>query len=244
MLYAVILFTVFVTSVLSGILGMAGGMILMAVLVSTLSVATAMILHGAAQATANGSRAWFLRQHINWAILPPYSIGAGIALAGFTAMTIIPLPGVVLILVGLFPWAARANIRLRGLNVLKPMTTIVCGGVVTSAQLLAGASGPLLDVFYLNAPLNRLEIVANKALTQALGHILKIIYYALLAGVGIAGELSVVFILLVMSVAVGGTRAGTWVLERWDDEQFQKISQIIILTIATICVAQGICLLL
>lgn len=49
--------------------------------------------------------------------------------------------------------------------------------MVTAAQLAAGASGPLLDVFYLNTKLDRLAIVATKALTQTLGHLLKLGYY-------------------------------------------------------------------
>ena len=46
LIQAVIIGSVFATSLLSGILGMAGGMILMAVLVALLPVATAMVLHG------------------------------------------------------------------------------------------------------------------------------------------------------------------------------------------------------
>lgn len=70
MLYPILILVVFVTSTLSGVLGMAGGMILMAVLATTLPIAAAMMLHGAVQLTANGSRAWFLREHIQWMVLP------------------------------------------------------------------------------------------------------------------------------------------------------------------------------
>lgn len=241
MFYALILVTVFFTSLLSGIVGMAGGMILMAVLVSLSSVAGAMILHGAVQATANGSRAWFLREHIRWDILPNYAVGAAIAVLAFMLIAIVPHPGVVLVLVGLFPWLARLSKRLKGLDVLKPVTAISCGVVVTSAQLLAGASGPLLDVFYLNTPLTRHEIVANKALTQTLGHVIKILYYGFF--IGVAAQFDIWFIAVAMTVAVAGTRAGTMILERWSDVQFQKVSQIIILGIATICLVQGIRLL-
>ena len=86
MIPGLILTTVFLTSVLSGVLGMAGGMILMATLVWVYSVAAAMILHGAVQATANGSRAWFLRQHIRWDILPNYAAGAVLAVGAFAAI--------------------------------------------------------------------------------------------------------------------------------------------------------------
>jgi hypothetical protein len=41
-------------------------------------------------------------------------------------------------------------------------------------------------------------------------------------------------------VAVAGTRVGTILLVRWNDTGFQRVSQIIILTIATLCIAQGV----
>ena len=88
MLEAIIILSVLATSILSGVLGMAGGMILMAILVSTMSVGAAMMLHGAVQAMANGSRSWFLRQHIQWRILPAYALGAGVTVAVFAALAL------------------------------------------------------------------------------------------------------------------------------------------------------------
>ncbi|MCR9258654.1 MAG: sulfite exporter TauE/SafE family protein [Pseudomonadaceae bacterium] len=238
MLWFMLSFTVFLTSVLSGVLGMAGGMILMAILVTLLSVANAMILHGAVQATANGSRAWFLRSHIKWGLLPNYILGALGAVAVFSLIALVPNPGLVLFLVGIFPWLARYSRSLNGLDVTRPLTTIVCGFVVTAAQLLAGASGPLLDVFYLNSPLNRQEIVANKALTQTIGHLLKILYYGLI--VAVATTLPWWLFVCAMTAAVAGTRVGTLVLHRWDDAAFARVSSVVILTIAGICMVRGI----
>ena len=238
MLFALLVVCVFTTSVISGILGMAGGMILMAVLVSTLSVANAMLLHGAVQATANGSRAWFLRRHIKWPLLPYYSIGAAVSVALFTSFAFIPDAGVVLVLVGLFPWVARFTKRLQGLDITRPMTTITCGLVVTSAQFLAGASGPLLDVFYLRSPLTRHEIVANKALTQTLGHILKILYYGVI--VAVTTTLPNWLFIAAIVAAIAGTSVGTKLLNRWNDTSFQRVSQFVIMTVATFCIAQGI----
>ena len=228
---------VFATSVLSGIFGMAGGMILMAILVLTLGVAGAMMLHGAAQTTANGSRAWFLRAHIQWRLLPAYVLGAGIALALFTWLTLVPEPGVVLILVGLFPWLARVNAHLTRLDVTHPPTTLACGFSVTCAQLLAGASGPLLDVFYVNAALTRQEIVATKAITQALGHVLKIVYYGVI--VSVSHTLPLWWFAAVIVAAVAGTRVGTRLLERWNDASFRRYSQRVILALAALCMVQG-----
>ena len=237
MLYALLIVVVFVTSTLSGVLGMAGGMILMAVLVITLPIAAAMMLHGAVQLTANGSRAWFLREHVQWTVLPWYALGALIVLGAFTALVLVPNAGLVLLLIGLFSLGARFSSRFARLDITNPVTAMACGIIVTTAQLLAGASGPLLDVFYLNSTLSRHAVVANKALTQALGHAIKIAYYGLV--VGISDVLPPVFVAIALGAAVLGTRSGTRLLDHINEERFRYWSGFIITGIAVICVLQG-----
>lgn len=237
MLEILIVTTVFATSILSGMIGMAGGMILMAVLVSTLSVGAAMMLHGAVQAMANGSRSWFLREHIQWRILPGYAVGAILTLALFMSLTLVPDANLILIIVGLLPFLARGVPHLKGLDITHSPTALSCGVVVTAAQLFAGASGPLLDVFYLNSPLNRFQIIASKAFTQALGHLLKLFYYGLVIGVtdSVPAWLYGVAIL----TAVAGTRLGTRLLTHITDDRFRSVSGLVILAIAGICVLKG-----
>ena len=232
-----ILGTVLATSILSGVIGMAGGMILMAVLVSVQSVAAAMIVHGTVQATANGSRAIFLRQHIVWQILPGYLVGAALALAGFISVVLVPDPAVILVTIGAFPWLARALRSLHGLDITRGATSVVCGALVTAAQLFAGASGPVLDVFYLNARLNRHQIIASKAVTQTLGHLLKLIYYGLI--VGVAESIPGWFLAVAAGTAVLGTRIGTLLLAHFDDTQFRRVSGGVILTLGALCMVQG-----
>src|SRR5210317_629072 len=70
LIWALVTISAFATSVLSGIVGMAGGMVLLVILISLLPVSSAMVLHAATQFTANGSRALLLRKHILWALLP------------------------------------------------------------------------------------------------------------------------------------------------------------------------------
>ena len=230
--------SVLATSILSGVIGMAGGMILMAILVSTMSVAAAMMIHGVVQATSNGSRAWFLRSHIQWRILPAYLVGAGAALAAFMALTLVPDSSVVLILVGVFPWLARITPRIGGLDINKLPTAFACGIVVTAAQLIAGASGPLLDVFYLNSALNRHQIVASKAVTQTLGHLIKLGYYGIF--IGVVETIPTWFYLIAMATAVVGARIGTRILDKLKDDTFRRISSWAILSIAAVCVVKGV----
>ena len=236
-MYVLIIISALATSLLSGLVGMAGGVVLMAVLVNILPVSSAMVLHGITQFTANGSRTLILRKHLMWRLLPGYILGASAAVAGFSALLFVPEASVVLILVGLFPWLARLQPKSSALNITRPASNIICGFSVTSAQLLAGAAGPLLDLFYLNSGLDRQTVVANKALTQTIGHLLRIFYYG--AIISVATQLPNWLFLAAAIAVVIGTRLGTWLLARWDDQRFQKVSGQIILATGTICILQG-----
>ena len=239
----VILATVLATAVLSGVMGMAGGVLLMAVLVTLLPVASAMILHGAVQAASNGARFLFLREYVMWGILPFYAVGALLAVLLFVSAAFVPDPALVLILVGSFPWLARLVPTLRGLDVRRPVTGVACGAAVTAAQLLAGASGPLLDAFYLRTEVDRRSIVATKALTQAAGHVIKIGYYAWVTD-AVVDEFSVadVPIWLIgagIVLAVAGARIGTRLLEKFDDRQFRRVTGWVILGLGALCIVKG-----
>ncbi|HEY6598590.1 MAG TPA: sulfite exporter TauE/SafE family protein [Pseudomonadales bacterium] len=235
----VIVIAVVLTSMLSGVLGMAGGIILMALLVSLKSVAAAMIIHGVVQGTANGSRAFLLRKHIVLRILPPYLVGAAIAFGAFAVLMVMPNAEWVLIAIGALPWIALIVPKLNGLDVTRPPTATVCGTLVTAAQLFAGASGPLLDFFYLHTPLDRYQVVATKAVTQTLGHVLKLVYYGGVIGVASDG-VNVPFLAIAVLGAVVGTRLGTRLLDKIGDGEFRRVSRYVILAIGAYCIADGV----
>ena len=238
MTYIAILLSVFFTSLLSGLVGMAGGALLMAILINILPVPSAMILHAITQLSSNSFRAFILREHLRPSFLAHYIIGAGIAFSLLLMLAWVPDAGIVLLLVGFSPWAvflARRRIRL---NILHRPTAIWCGAVVTSANLFAGAGGPVLDSFFSNSGLDRQVIVANKAITQSFSHSLRIVYYLVVA---ISFEsLSAVTILSAVVFAYLGTTAGTKLLHHWDNKSFNRVSTVFILTIGVFCILQGI----
>ena len=237
-----VLLCVLLTSTLSGVVGMAGGMILMAFLVTVLPVASAMILHGTVQSIANGSRFWLLRKNMVWLVIPPYLLGTAIVVVGFVFTTIVPDPSLVLLLVGTFPWIARLMPRLRGLDITNPSNAFACGMSVTAAQLLAGTSGPLLDVFYLKSSLNRYQVVTTKAFTQALGHVIKLLYYSSIAVIAVEPIdplLTPGFILGSVSLAIVGTWIGTRFLNRVNETTFRTVTGGIILILGTLAILKG-----
>lgn len=233
---------IFLTSLLSGVVGMAGGLILIVVLVVLMPVPSAMILHGIVQGVANGSRFWFLREYTAWRILPWYFVGVVLTTAVFGVLLIVADPSVVLIAAGGLPWVSQFTPERFKLDVTRPLIACVCGVVVTAVQLVAGASGPILDAFYQRTALNRFEIVATKAFTQAVGHVVKIIYFALIATTQIS-ESHVLLTWWVIGLAallsLIGTRIGTRLLERVSETRFRQWTNYLILGLGAIVAVGG-----
>ncbi len=243
MTIALILTTVLATSVLSGVVGMAGGMILMAILLAVTPVAHAMVLHGFVQSIANGSRFWFLRKSVVWEVLPPYLLGTVLAVGPFLALSVLPSKHFVLIFLGLVPLVSHLQPSSVTLDIRKPATAFACGLLVVFTQLLSGTSGPLLDFFYQKSPLNRFQIVASKALTQTIGHLCKTGYYAYAAYVVAESPLPSTWGWLLVAagaLALVGTRFGTHLLHRLQEQTFQKYVPWIIDAIGVLCVVQGV----
>ena len=231
------------TSFLSGIAGMAGGFILIAIFVLILPLTSAMILHGAVQAVANGSRFWFLREHMVWHVLPPYCVGAVFVLTAFYYFRFVTDPALVMILVGSFPWMAMIVPKKVPLDITKPVVACIAGGAITLTQLLAGASGPILDVFYQATKLNRFQIVSSKAFTQTIGHLIKIVYFISIAnwmGDGHHPLVSWWFIPILLFVSVTTTRLGTHLLHKVDESKFRLATSWLILAIGTVVMLGGV----
>src|SRR6187549_1341836 len=85
LLLAILALSALVTSFISGILGMAGGLILMGILLALMSVPAAMMLHGTTQLASNGWRAFLWRSHIDWRVFRGYLWGSLAVLAAFIA---------------------------------------------------------------------------------------------------------------------------------------------------------------
>ena len=101
-----ILIATFATAFLSSIFGMLGGLILMGILISFLSVGPAMVLHGLIQATSNGYRAWLNRADIHWKIILTMLIGSFISLVILFFIAFQPSQILVIFALGLLPYIA------------------------------------------------------------------------------------------------------------------------------------------
>jgi uncharacterized membrane protein YfcA len=223
--------TVVFSSFVSAVFGLAGGMVLLGVLLLYFDVATGMVLFSIIQLATNGWRAVHYRRFVLWPIFWRYVLGAVIAFAFMRTMAFVPDKAVVYLLLGLMPFMVetlparmRPNIEWRGV----PFFT---GIFTTVIQFLAGVGGLFLDIFFQKSSLDRKTTNATKAVTQTFSHLLRAAYFGSLSGIG---DLRFEHWAPAMALAIAGTLAAPYVLERMTDEGFRQWTRGIIFTIATV----------
>src|SRR6185503_20478509 len=120
--FVLIACTIISTSFISGLFGMAGGMILVGVLLAYFDVATGMVIFSIIQFAANGWRAVLWWRFVIWRIFFVYVSGAVLSFAVMRYVAIVPSKAAVYLGLGLLPFliellpaSARPNIEWRGM---------------------------------------------------------------------------------------------------------------------------------
>ena len=241
----VILVATFATAFLSSIFGMLGGLILMGVLISFLSVGPAMVLHGLIQATSNGYRAWLNRHDINWKIILTLLIGSVISLIILFFIAFEPSKILVIFALGLLPYIAWAVPKELSLDITKPHVSVFAGGVVVGSNLISGTGGPILDIFFQKVDMTRHQVVATKAVAQTVGHLAKIIFFGgLIVSFSFENWPNPTFLFIAIIFSVIGTTLGKRVLDTIDDKFFFRWTQIIVLSVGALFIIRGLFLLM
>jgi len=232
-----------VTSFISGILGMAGGMILMGILLAVLPLPVAMLLHGITQLASNAWRAFLWRKEVDWRVIRGYLYGALLATAAFAAVKIVVGKPVALVVMGLTPFLALALPEKLHLNVERRGHPFACGAICSALSLTAGVSGPILDVFFVRSKMGRHGVVATKAMSQSLSHILKILYFGAFVAVE-GGSVHPVLAAIMVVLAFIGTSLSRHVLERMNDTSFRFWTRATVMTLGFFYLASGVWLLI
>jgi len=226
------------TSFLSGIFGMAGGMILIGVLLALLPLPEAMLLHGVTQLASNGWRAALWVRHVRWGSVLPYVSGGLVALWLWSLTGYVPPKPVALLLLGVTPFLARLMPKSLKPDPESPVQGGCYGVLCVGLILLTGVSGPLIDTFFLGGRnFDRKEIVATKACCQVFGHAAKIAYFGGL--IDQAATIDPIMAVLAILMSMLGTTLAARVLEKMTDTQFRTWANRVITTIAGYYVVQG-----
>lgn len=232
-------------AVISGLFGMAGGLVFMGIIASLMSVSAAMVVHGLVQSVSNGTRSAILREYIRWDILGWQLLGALPAIGFMLWIAFTPDKAQLFLALGFLPlllWLPRD--MLAG-DAEKPSHAALCGAMVMGLNLSAGVAGPALDFFYVKTALTRKAIVATKAVTMLASHVVKIAYFGIpLLRMDGLEDLPPLWILMVAIPAViMGTKVGTSLLETFSDVGFRKYTRILVTVIGVIYVLRGLALL-
>jgi len=233
-------FTIVLSSFVSGVFGMAGGMILLGVLLSYLDVAAGMIFFSIVQLFANGWRALHWRRYVLWPIFGWYVLGAAIAFAVMFAISFVPDKAIVYLTLGLMPFAIevlpaalRPNIEWRGVP-------FVTGVLTTVIQVLAGVGGLFLDIFFQKSMLDRKTTNATKAVVQSLSHVVRAGYFGSVSGIGNVPLWACVPAIL---LAIAGTSLAPFVLERMTDHGFRRWTRLVIFAVSAVYLVRAASLL-
>jgi uncharacterized membrane protein YfcA len=232
--------TIVVASFISGTFGMAGGMVLLGVLLVYFDVTTAMVLFSILQFFANGWRVMLWWRFIRWPIFWWYLVGAVIAVVAMRVVAFVPDKATVYFLLGILPFAvdvlparARPNIEWRGV----PFFT---GLFTTVIQILAGVGGLFLDIFFQKSSLDRKTTIATKAPTQTISHILRGAYFASFGSVaGLHDPTAWGLVAVAIVLAVVGVQLTPYAIERMSDVGFRRWTRAIIIVISVVYLARA-----
>ena len=202
----------FATAILSAIVGMAGGIVLLSVMLLFMDPLEAIPLHAVIQLVSNGSRTWIQRSHVETGIVWRYSLLLlPMGFVGLWVAQSLPAPAL-RALIGAFvlvaTWAPGwLTMGTHPERADRNRRFVALGGVVGVLNVTIGATGPLIAPFFLNLGLSRHAIIGTKAACQTLGHLAKLPIF------GVAGFAFLAYVepLVTLSLAVV---AGTWVGSR------------------------------
>lgn len=214
----------FITSMISGIIGMGGGILLLATLFCFIPHGEAIPTHAAVQIVSNSTRVFGLAKHIDWRTVRRFCIGGipGSAL-GMLILSLLGPPGdseaYLKMLVGAYVLTIAILPRKKrsGRNDVWWYFPFL-GFVAGTAALTIGAVGPLIAPLFMQRGYSKEGLVATKATCQAIMHLVKIPAFLWLDRFDVE-RLGMLALLMIVMV-IPGTLCGKAILTRVSERGF------------------------
>ncbi len=237
----ILILSAFITSSISAVLGMGGGIILLGIMAVIIPEGYKVIaLHGMVQLFSNTTRTYVFRKYVKTQLIKQFFNGALIGIS-FSVGIIITLiyyfdvqsaneikVEVLKPFIGLFIiW----NLFLKGPKKAKIVKSFVPVGLVAGlSSIFVGAVGPLIAPFFLVKSFNKEHIIANKAAAQMITHLSKIPLFIYFFNMDYTAELKIL-IPLILAVYVG-TSFGKKILYFIPELLFKKLFKITLFIIS------------
>ncbi len=237
----ILIIAALITSSISAVIGMGGGIILLGIMAILIPEGYMVIaLHGIIQMVSNGTRTFVFREYLKKNLISEYLIGAliGLGLSVFIVYELMHFYDVssanqikfdyLKPIIGLYIFW---YLDLRGTKKeQKNKLFIIVGFIGGLCSIFIGAVGPLIAPFFLRNDLNKENIIANKAACQIITHIGKIPIFMYFFHVNYI-EQSYILLPLIISVYIG-TNIGKKLLGSISEETFKMIFKVCLTIIA------------
>jgi uncharacterized membrane protein YfcA len=163
----------FVTSTLAGVMGMGGGILLIAAMPGLLPAAAILPIHAVTQLGSNLSRAGFGWRAIEPRLIPAIALGAVLgAWVGaevYQRLDLVWLPAIIGVLILLLTWVRLPTVPGAG-----QLSLLFLGFYQTGLGMLAGATGPVGGAVLMRRNTDRDWLVVNTAVYMTLNHLVRL----------------------------------------------------------------------
>ena len=218
----------FLTSTIAGIVGIGGGMMLIAILPSFLPLNALIPVHGLTQMSSNFSRAVFGYKDVQYKVIPKFLIGSLVGIAIFAAIINLISLEYVPFFIGAYIllslWSQKFNDKIK-----KFENYYVIGFFQTGLSIVVGATGPLTMTLLLKDYGDKDKVVATGAALMSITHVLKVFVFMYFGFV----FFDYIGIIIAMIIgAVTGSFAGTKLRDKIDGKKFTMILKVLLSALA------------
>jgi uncharacterized membrane protein YfcA len=224
---------VFLTSCLTAVIGMGGGVLLITLMPGLVPAGAIIPIHACTQLASNLSRAAFGWRHIDPAIIPAFVVGAvlGAWLGGeiYGTLDLHWLPAIIGVLILVFTWVPLPALRGGGQFALAAL-----GLYQTGLGMLAGATGPLGAAVLMQRNKQRDWLVVNTAVYMTLNHLLRVVAFAAI-GFSLAPWWQLVVAMVIAGIV--GSWVGTRLRPRVPQLNFQRWFRVLVSLLAARMIA-------
>ncbi len=214
----------FFTSTIAGVVGLGGGMILIAVLPSFLPINALVPVHGLTQLSSNLSRAVFGYKDVKIEVIPKFLFGSllGVsffaAILSFISLEYVPLFIGAYILLSL--WSKKFNEKIKRFE-----SYVVIGFFQSGFSIVVGATGPLATTLLVKDYDDKHTVVATAAALMSITHILKVFAF-MIFGFIFFDYISVLTAMIIGAIV--GSWAGTKLRDKIDGKKFMMALKVLL----------------
>ncbi len=206
----------FFTSTVAGVIGLGGGMILIAVLPFFLPINALVPVHGLTQLSSNLSRAYFGYKDIKLEVIPKFLFGSLIGISVFAGILYFISLEYVPLFIGFYIlfslWSNKFNEKIK-----KYESYILIGFFQTGLSIVVGATGPIATALLIKDYNDKDTVVATAAALMSITHLLKVFAFMFFGFV----FLDYLGILIAMIIgAISGSYMGTKLRDKINGKKF------------------------